>query len=203
MGQAGAVRQEAPAVARNREPIALVLAEELPRTGLVLEIASGTGEHAVFFARRFGQLQWQPSDPNSEALASIEAWRSEAGLRNVLPPIELDASAPAWPVDRAAALLCINMVHISPWTASEGLFAGAARLLEGGAPLMLYGPYLEDAVETAPSNVEFDLGLRRRNPAWGIRRIEDIDRLARANGLARTRRVEMPANNLLLVYRKG
>ena len=202
MGQSGAVRQQAPATARNREPIAAVLAEELPEAGLVLEIASGTGEHAVHFSQAFPQVEWQPSDPNAVALASIAAWREDAGLPNLRAPIMLDASAQDWPVDQAGALVCINMVHISPWSAAEGLFGGAGRLLPQGAPLVLYGPFLEDGVETAPSNLAFDENLKSRNPAWGIRRVGALDDLAARNGLSRTRRVAMPANNLMLVYRK-
>lgn len=202
MGQSGDVRQEAPAVARNREPIAAVLAEELPQSGLVLEIAAGTGEHAVHFAGRFPDLQWLPSDPNAEARASIAAWRADAGLSNLLPPVELDAAAPAWPVAQADAVVCINMIHISPWAASAGLFAGAGRALPAGAPLMLYGPFFEHGVDPAPSNLDFDASLQRRNPEWGIRQVAALDELGAENGLTRSRRVEMPANNLTLIYRK-
>jgi hypothetical protein len=201
-GQSGAVRQEAPATARNREPIAAVLAEELPQSGLVLEIAAGTGEHAVHFAGRFPALQWQPTDPNEEARGSIAAWRAQAGLPNLLAPLELNAAAPDWPVGQTGAVVCINMVHISPWAASEGLFAGAGRVLSAGAPLVLYGPFFEDGVDPAPSNLDFDASLRRRNPEWGIRQVEALDGLAARNGLARSRRIEMPANNLTLIYRK-
>ena len=169
----------------------------------MLEVASGTGEHAVFLARRFPSLQWQPTDPDLEAMASIASWREEAGLANLLEPRMLDASSAVWPAARADAMLCINMIHISPWAASEGLFAGAARLLGSGAPLITYGPYIEDAVETAPSNLAFDESLRARNPAWGLRNIADIDRLAWTHGFTRTARYEMPANNLTLIYRRA
>ena len=169
----------------------------------MLEVASGTGEHAVFLARRFTSLQWQPTDPDLEAMASIASWREEAGLANLLEPRVLDASSAVWPVARADAMLCINMIHISPWAASEGLFAGAARLLGSGAPLITYGPYIEDAVETAPSNLAFDESLRARNPAWGLGNIADIDRLAWTHGFTRTARYEMPANNLTLIYRRA
>jgi ubiquinone/menaquinone biosynthesis C-methylase UbiE len=196
------MKHSAPAALRNREPIAAVLAEELPASGTVLEVASGTGEHAVHFASEFPALAWQPSDPDEVALESIAAWREEAGLANLLPPLALDAAAPEWPLDAADAVVCINMIHISPWTSAEGLFAGAARLLPKGAPLLLYGPFLEDDVPTAPSNIAFDAWLKGKDPAYGIRRIEEVDALAARHGFARTRRTEMPANNLTLAYRK-
>ena len=196
------MKRHAPAAGRNREPIAAVLTEELPETGLVLEVASGSGEHAVHFARTYPRLEWQPSDPDREALASIAAWSDEAGLANLREPILIDASAGDWPMSQADAVLCINMVHISPVAATEGLVAGAARLLAAGAPFILYGPYLEADVETAPSNLAFDLDLKARNPEWGLRSVEWLDALAAAHGFARTRRVAMPANNLTLVYRK-
>jgi hypothetical protein len=196
------VKRRAPAAERNREPIAAVLAEELPPAGLVLEVASGTGEHAVHFARRFPQLRWQPSDPDQGARESIAAWRAEAGPANLLAPLQLDASAPVWPIDRADAVLCINMVHISPPEATEGLLTHARRLLPAEAPLILYGPFLEDDVETAPSNLAFDASLKARNPHWGLRPVSWLDLLADRCDLVRTRRVEMPANNLTLVYRR-
>jgi SAM-dependent methyltransferase len=196
------VKRHAPATGRNREPIAAVLTEELPASGLVLEVASGTGEHAVHFARTFPALEWQPSDPDPQALESIADWRAGETLPNLRAPLQLDATSEWWPVTRADAVVCINMVHISPPAASEGLVAGAARLLADGAPLILYGPYFEDRVETAPSNLEFDRSLRERNPDWGLRRVEWLDALADREGFERTRRVAMPANNLALVYRR-
>ncbi|HEX9807775.1 MAG TPA: DUF938 domain-containing protein [Alteraurantiacibacter sp.] len=195
-------KKSAPAALRNREPIADVLAEELPSSGTVLEIASGTGEHAAFFATRFPHLEWQPTDPDPEALASIEAWRGEADLPNLRAPAALDAASPEWPIEGADAMLCINMIHISPWEASKGLFAGAARLLPKGGKLLLYGPYLEDDVETAQSNLDFDAWLKARDPRFGLRNIADVDTLAARNGLSRSRRAEMPANNLTLAYLK-
>jgi hypothetical protein len=215
-------RRSAPATQRNREPILAVLRGLLPGTGLALELASGTGEHVVHFARAFPFLRWQPSDPVPEARASIAAWTAANGLANVQSPLDIDASAEAWPIDRADALLCINMqphsckneksigyaacicinmVHISEWAATIGLFRGCARVLQPGAPLILYGPYLENDVETAPSNVAFDRSLKERNPEWGIRNLADIDDVAEEFGFARTQRVEMPANNLTLIYR--
>lgn len=195
------MKQHAPAASRNREPIAQVLRDELPKSGLLLEIASGTGEHACHFAGLFPGLIWQPSDPDDTARASIAAWRSEADLPNLLIPLALDAASPDWPITAADAVLCANMIHISPWESAEGLFKGASKVLPAGGPLILYGPYLEDAVETAPSNLAFDEWLKAKDPRFGIRRLEDVDRLAGRCGLTRTRRVEMPANNLILVYR--
>ncbi len=196
------MKRHAPATARNSGPLADVLAEELPPHGLVLEIASGSGEHAVYMARRFASLAWQPSDVETDALRSVDAWAAEAGLGNLLPAIALDAVREAWPLASADAVLCVNMVHISEWAATEGLFAGSAQLLGAGSPLILYGPYLESDVETAPSNLQFDRSLKARNREWGLRNLADVDGLATRRGFERTRRVEMPANNLVLVYRK-
>ncbi len=197
------MKRSAPAATRNRDPIAEVLARELPPEGVVLEVASGTGEHAVHFAQRFPALRWQPSDPDEAARQSISAWREEAGLANLAEPLAIDASAREWPISQADALLCINMIHISPVEATYGLLDAAARLLAVGAPLILYGPYLEDNVETVESNIAFDLSLKQRNPAWGLRKVSWLDGLAQERGLQRTDRVEMPANNLVLVYSKG
>lgn len=195
----GAARKHAPATLRNREPIAAVLAETLPETGTVLEIASGSGEHCAFFAERFSGVNWQPSDPEPSALTSIASWC--AGLDNVAAPLAIDAAAASWPVTRADALLCINMVHISPWEATVGLVDGAARVLPPGAPLILYGPYRRAEVETAPSNAAFDASLKARDPRWGLRDVADVTAAAAARGLSFDRLVEMPANNLMLVYR--
>ena len=196
------MKRHAPATGRNREPIAAVLSEELPESGLVLEVASGTGEHAVHFARTFAWLDWQPSDPDPDALGSIAEWRGEAGLPNLLPPVMLDAATGDWPIASAEAVLCINMAHISPPAATEGLVRGAARLLAPGARLVLYGPWLEEDVETAPSNLAFDRDLRDRNPEWGLRDVAWLDGLAESSGFRRSRRLAMPANNLTLVYRR-
>jgi hypothetical protein len=197
------MKRFAPAVERNREPIAAVLTEELPAEGLVLEVASGSGEHAVHFARTYPRLSWQPSDPDPEAIASIGAWRAEEDLANLREPVLLDAAASDWPVAAADAVLCINMIHISPLAATEGLLAGAVRLLGSGAPLIVYGPYLEADVETAPSNLEFDAWLKRRDPGFGLRSAEWLDERAAEYGFVRARRVAMPANNLILVYRRA
>jgi SAM-dependent methyltransferase len=196
----GDPRRSAPHVVRNAEPIAAILREVFPKRGLVLEVASGTGEHALHFARAFPELRWQPSDPDPSALRSIEAWRA-AGTDNFLPPIALDASSGDWPLDAADAVVCINMVHISPWAAALGLLDGAARLLHPGAPLILYGAYRRSDVPTAPSNEAFDRSLRARNPEWGLRRVEDVAAEADRRGLALESVVAMPANNLTLVFR--
>ena len=195
-------RRSAPAALRNRQPIADVLREWLPPTGLVLEIASGTGEHAVFFAQAFPDHQWQPSDIHTEALASIHAWREAAGLSNVREPLILDAAAAGWPIGRADAVLSINMVHISPWASALGLLDGAARLLRAGAPLILYGPWLKDDVPTAPSNLDFDADLKRRNPEWGLRRVENFMKEAEQRGFGLQETRTMPANNLMLLLRR-
>lgn len=197
------MKRQAPATERNRDPIAEVLRSVLPERGLVLEVASGTGEHAVHFAGAFTKLLWQPSDPEPGALRSIEAWRVEAGLFNLLPPLSLDARAAEWPIDAADAVLCINMVHISPWAATAGLLRGAGKLLQAGAPLYLYGPYRQEGVETAPSNEAFDADLRSRNPEWGLRTVEAVEEEAERHGLTLERLAPMPANNLSLVFRKA
>jgi hypothetical protein len=200
--QASGVRRSAPAALRNREPIAEVLSEWLPRSGLVLEIASGTGEHAVYFAERFPALEWQPSDVHPEALTSIAAWREEVRLPNIRPPVVIDASAPDWPIDRADAVLSINMVHISPWASALGLLSGAARLLRPVAPLILYGPWLKDDISTAESNLAFDADLKRLDPEWGLRRVEDFAAAADERGLALDQTRAMPANNMMLLLRR-
>lgn len=197
------MRRRAPATERNRDPIAAVLREELPAAGLVLEIASGTGEHACHFAGLFPAIEWQPSDPDPASIESIAAWRRHEGHGNLRAPLTLDAASGDWPVGGADAVVCINMIHISPWAATLGLLDGAVRLLPQGAPLILYGPYVRDDVPTAASNLAFDADLRARNPEWGLRRLEDVTAEAAARGLTRTRVVDMPANNLILVFRKG
>lgn len=172
----------------------------LSASGLVLEIASGTGEHVVHFARALPQLEWQPSDPSPDARASIAAWA--AGLANVALPIALDAAGEDWPVARVDAILCINMIHISPWCATEGLMRGAASLLPAGAPLILYGPFRVPGEQTAPSNEVFDASLRQSDPAWGLRDLDAVTTCAAAAGFARERVIAMPANNLCVVFRR-
>ena len=195
-------RRSAPAALRNREPIAEVLADWLPTSGIVLEVASGTGEHAVWFADRFPDLTWQPSETHPDALASIDAWRDEASLPNLRPPVIVDAATPKWPLESADAVLNINMVHISPCEASLGLIAGAARLLPSNGSLILYGPWFKDDIETAPSNLDFDANLKGRDPRWGLRRVEDFAAAAADKGLQLADWRQMPANNLMLLFRK-
>ena len=202
-GAALGARRSAPAALRNREPIAEVLAQWLPQSGLVLEIASGTGEHVAYFAERFPSLCWQPSDIHPSAIASIAAWREESQLKNLRGPLLLDAALSDWPLDRAEAILSINMVHISPWTSALGLIDGAARLLARGAPLILYGPWLRDGAPTAPSNLEFDSDLKRRDPEWGLRRVEEFTIAAGDRGLRLEETRAMPANNLMLLLRRA
>lgn len=204
-GEAGgeAAKRHAPATQRNRDAIAAVLADWLPPTGTVLEIASGSGEHAVHFAAAFPHLAWQPSDPDAAARASIMAWWADAGCDNLAPPIALDAAGSDWPVGGVDAILCINMTHISPWAATVGLFAGAARLLAPGAPLILYGPYVEADVPTVESNRAFDASLRARDPAWGLRDTAAVKAVAADAGLGFAERRAMPANNLMLLFRRA
>jgi hypothetical protein len=194
-------RRCAPATLRNREPIAAVLREWLPANGLVLEIASGTGEHAAYFAEQFPTLEWQPTDVYPDALTSIAAWRDEAGLANLRPPLALDAASADWPIDRVDAVLSINMVHISPWASALGLTGGAARILPPGGPLILYGPWLSGKIETEPSNLAFDADLKRRDPEWGLRRVEDFAAAAAEKGFTLDETRAMPANNLMLLFR--
>ena len=190
-----------PHVARNREPILAVLRRVLPAQGLVLEVASGSGEHAVYFAQHLPTLMWQPSDPNAEALASIAAHRAAAGVPNVLEPLHLDVTAESWTVERAEAIVCNNMIHISPWAATEGLFAGAGRVLSEAGVLYLYGPYRIEGRHTAPSNQAFDESLRAQNPLWGVRDLAEVSALAGRHGLVLAETVAMPANNLSVIFR--
>jgi hypothetical protein len=194
----GQIRKHAPATLRNREAIAAILVDELPVTGLVLELASGSGEHVAHFARELPGHIWQPSDPDASSRASISAWCD--GLANVLPPLDIDAAAATWPIERADAMLCVNMVHISPWEATLGLLAGAAQILPVEAPLVVYGPFLQAGVPLAPSNAAFDASLRARDPRWGLRSVEAIRDAA--IGLSLDRIVTMPANNLTLIFHR-
>lgn len=196
------MKKHAPATLRNRDAILAILRHELPEWGTVLEIASGSGEHAVYFAEQMAQLAWQPSDPDPEAVASIDAYRTEYDGVNLREPVLLDAALPDWPVTHADAVICANMAHITPWAATVGLIEHGAGLLGKGAPLILYGPYFEDSVDPAPSNLEFDRSLKSRDDRWGIRRVEDVDQIAENHSLTRMARYEMPANNLMLVYRR-
>ena len=195
--------RSSPAVARNTGPILDVLRAHLPHGGAVLEIAAGSGEHAVAFATALPALAWTPSDPSAEARASIAAWAGAAGLPNLRDPIALDVlDTASWPGGPFQALVCINMIHISPWTATEGLMALAGRGLRPGGLLALYGPYREVDVPLAPSNAAFDESLRTRDPAWGLRDRDAVVALARDERLAFTMRIEMPSNNLMLLFRR-
>ena len=194
------MKLSSPAAQRNREPIAAVLADWLSGSGLILEVASGSGEHAVHFAQAFPHIEWQPSDPDPQALLSIEAWRTDSGLANLREPVILDASAETWPVDAAEAVLNINMVHISPWAAALGLLDGAARVLAPGGKLILYGPWTVEGFQTAPSNIAFDADLKRRNPAWGLRKVEEFAAEAEKRDLLLADQREMPANNRMLLF---
>lgn len=202
------LRQHAPACDRNRDPILAVLKRHLPQSGdgLVVEVASGTGQHTAWFAAAFPHLTWQPSDLNQDAHQSIAAWIAHEGVTNARPPLRLDATADDWsrllPDVPPVALLNVNMIHISPWAACEGLMAKAGALLPEGAHLIMYGPYRRDGAHTAPSNAAFDESLRSRNPEWGIRNLEDVVACAAENGLSHQATVEMPANNLTVVYRR-
>jgi len=194
------MRRQAPATERNRGPILDVLRQALPPEGLVLEIASGTGEHAVHFAGHLPRLQWQPSDAGP--LDSIAAWRRWSQLPNLLEPLPLDVTERPWPVERAGAVFCANMIHISPWRACEGLFAGAGDVLPAGAPLVMYGPFIRDEVPTAASNLAFDADLRARDPEWGIRELGAVERVAASCGFRLEAVTAMPANNVTVTFRR-
>ena len=195
-------RRSAPAALRNREPILDILRDVLPATGVVLELASGSGEHVIHFARALPALDWRPSDPDGDARRSIAAWSKTEGLPNILPPAAIDASAAEWPIGRADAILCINMIHISPWAATEGLMRGAGGILPAGAPLYLYGPYRRADRLLEPSNAAFDEDLRRRDPRWGLRELGEVAACADSFDLELDRVIEMPANNLSVIFRK-
>ena len=198
-----AARLFAPATQRNRQPILDVLSRVLPGSGRVLEVASGSGEHALWFAQHLRPLIWQPSDPDPACRRSIAAHAAHAGLATIEAPLDLDAAAARWPIESADAVVCINMTHIAPWEATEGLVAGAARILPSEGPLYLYGPHMRGGHHTAPSNAAFDASLRRHNPDWGLRNVEDLAELAATQGLVLSEVVEMPANNLSLVFKRG
>jgi SAM-dependent methyltransferase len=197
-------RVASPHIARNREPILAVMRRVFAQTGKVLEIASGSGEHAVFVGRAMPGLVWQPSDPDADSRASIAAWIAHEQLANVLPPLDIDVRAKDWGVTAPFdAVVAINIIHISPWEATLGLFEGAGRLLRAGGILYLYGPYRRDGRHTAPSNAAFDRSLKERNPSWGVRDIDEVLRVGKDTGLALREIVEMPANNLSVVFGKA
>lgn len=198
--QPGQARLFAPATLRNRDAILAVLRDILPARGLLLEVASGSGEHIVHIAAALPGLTFQPSDSSAEALASIAAWTAEQALQNVLPPLRIDATVDNWPVDRADAILCINMIHIAPWAATEGLFRNAGRILREGGPLYLYGPFRRPGRELEPGNAAFDASLRERDAEWGLRALDEVETLAKAAGFGQAQVVEMPANNLSVTF---
>jgi SAM-dependent methyltransferase len=187
---------------RNKQPILEVLERVLPRTGVVLEIASGTGQHVAHFARAKPRLVWQPTEPDVAMHASIRAHVAAVPYANVREPLALDVSSTPWPIGGVDAIVCINMIHIAPRAASTALFAGAAECLAAGAPLVLYGPFKRHGAHTAPSNAAFDADLKARNPAWGVRALETVTLLAHEHGFALEQTVSMPANNFVVVYRR-
>lgn len=212
-------RQFAPATQRNRQPILAVLQDHLPSSGTILEIASGTGEHASYFAPHFPQCHWLPSDPNPMARASIEAWRQHLPIQNLYPAIAIDVEIPDWwtslntqgaeqggldlDCHPISGIININMIHISPWSACQGLMAGAEQLLPEQGLLYLYGPFRQNHRHTAPSNQSFDASLQAQNPTWGVRNLEDVIQLAQEHQLQWLQTIEMPANNLSVLFRKG
>lgn len=197
-------RQFSEAAERNAQPIVDVLQRRLPADATrVLEIAAGTGQHAVRFARELPHVTWQPTDPDPGALASIRAWREHARLPNVPEPLALDVCADVWPVEHAGAIVCTNLLHIAPWTVTPALAAGAARLLPAGGELLIYGPFRVGGHHTADSNARFDDQLRARDPAWGIRDLETVVEVMQAHGLGHAEGVVMPANNRMLAFRRA
>ncbi len=198
-GMANDDRLDFPATGLNTEPILAVLRELLPPEGLMLEVASGSGQHVARFAAEFPGLIWQPTDPDPEHRRSISVWARD--MANVLEPLELDASANPWPVEHADVIMCANMIHIAPWTAGLGLLGGAGRILAPGGMLYFYGPYMIDNVHTAKSNARFDESLKSRDPSWGLRDLDDVIEAAAGAGLIFEKTVEMPANNLSVIFR--
>jgi SAM-dependent methyltransferase len=195
-------KEHAPATLRNRDSILEVLRRTLPQSGLVLEIASGSGEHASYFAPRLPDLTWQPSAPNGDSRASIRSWREDVQAENFLTPLDLDVLNEPWPVSRCDGVVCINMVHISPWNVTRALMAGAGRVLDAGGVLYLYGPYKIDGQHTAHSNHAFDESLKDRDPRWGVRDLADVVDEAAINGLTHIETVQMPANNQSVIFRR-
>ena len=193
---------DAAATERNREPILEVLRRVLPPAGLVLEIASGTGQHVAYFARALPALKWQPSDPSEPHRDSVRAWTSAATVENVADPVALDVESWPWPVTHADAILNINMIHIAPWSAAVALFRGAARVVPAGGVVFLYGPFMRGGAHTAESNQRFDERLRGEDPRWGVRNLEDVAAAAEEAGFEAPEIVAMPANNLSLIFRR-
>ena len=195
-------RLVSPAAERNQEPIAQVLVRVLPESGVVLEIASGTGQHVAHFAKALPALTWQPSDPDARSRRSIAAWTAAQGLPNVRDPVDLEVHALPWPVRSADAIVCINMIHISPWSATQALFAGAGATLGINATVYLYGPYRRHGRHTTASNEAFDRSLRAQDPAWGVRDLDDVCGVAAGHGFDLIETVAMPANNLSVIFRR-
>lgn len=198
----GMTKAFAPAAERNQQPILDVLRRALPSKGLVLEIASGTGQHASFFSKHLTAIRWQPSDASREALESIEARVREARRENLLPPVELDVRVTPWSLSGADAIVCINMIHITPWEATKALFRGAEQLLDEGQRLITYGPYRLHGEHTAPSNAAFDQNLRSQNVEWGVRDVDELQQLGNETGFDLEERAAMPANNMTLIWTK-
>ena len=203
MGYASLMKQNAPATRRNRDPILDVLRQHLPDSGTVLEIASGTGEHTLYFANAFPSLLWQPSDKNQQALDSIDAWATDAKHDNINKALVLDVTQQPWPMDGVDCILCINMIHIAPWEACSALFTGAKQALSQEGLMYLYGPFFRVETEPEPSNLTFDRSLRNQNPKWGIRHLERVCAEAQKSGFTCTQTVEMPANNLSVLFRNN
>jgi SAM-dependent methyltransferase len=191
-----------PSAERNKGPILEVLARVLPKRGVVLEIASGTGQHVAHFAKVLPDLRWQPSDADAEFRSSVALRVAEEGLANVSVPIDLDVTRLPWPLEAADAIVCINMIHVAPWPATRALFEGAGALLAPGRALFLYGPYRRYGGHTAPSNEKFDADLRAQNPAWGLRDMEAVSEVAASSGFTPPEIVEMPSNNFSLIFRR-
>jgi len=202
MAESSEARQHSPAAERNAGPILAVLQRYLPDTGRIVEIASGTGQHAAHFAAAFPRADWQPCDIDPNALASIRAWRGEVATPNLAEPIELDVHWRKWPIAQADGLVCINLLHIAPWTATQGLFEGASHIVTAGAPLLTYGPFRVGGAHVADSNTRFDAELQRRDPSWGVRDIEAVAEVGRANGFEPMETIVMPANNRMLAFRR-
>lgn len=193
-------RLQWPAPKRNKQPILEILDRVLPKQGTILEIGAGSGEHTATFAGHFADVTWQATDPEEEHRLSVQAWIDHAGITNALPPLELDTRRQPWPVAQADAVLCINMIHISPWDSCLGLFAGASEILSPGGIVYLYGPFSIDGAHTAPSNATFDQSLKSRDPAWGVRDVGAVTAVAEAQHFRLIQQVEMPSNNLSLVF---
>ena len=205
-GMSADQRMFSPSAARNSAPILEFIKSVLPTTGLVLEIGCGTGEHAVCFAQAMPNLIWQPSDTDTDARASTASWIKYVGLKNVLTPLDINVCSTLWGVEETApfdAIISINMIHIAPWAASLGMFAGAGRLLCDAGLLILYGPFMRGGVHNAVSNADFDASLKARNPSWGVRDLDDLEHVGEASGLSLHEMIEMPSNNAIVVFSKG